>query len=244
MTSSHDELRELVAAYSLDALEPAETAEVAEHLAGCAECRAELRELRTIAGQLGTSDTAPPTGLWDRISEELVDDPPTPIASAKRGRSRRWVALAVAAAIVAIVGLGVLVINQQRRLDDAHREIAAQVEGQGAVERAARAAAAAPGSRQVALVSPQGDAVADVVIASTDEAYVIPRSMRPLGSGETYQLWGKHGSQLISLGVLGSRPTATLLSLPSGIEAIAVTVEDAPGVVTSHHTPIAGGSVA
>lgn len=244
MTRAHDELRELVAAYSLDALDSAETAEVAEHLAGCAECRAELRDYLTIAGQLGTTGTAPPAGLWDRISEELVDSPPAPITSAASVRPRRWVTLAVAAAILVIVGLGVLVINQQRRLDDAHREIAAQIEGRSAVERAAHAAASSPGSRQIALVDPEGDALANVVITSNDGAYLIPESMRPLGNDETYQLWGKHGPELISLGVLGSRPTATRLTLPPGIEAVAVTVEATPGVVTSHNTPIAGGSVA
>lgn len=244
MTRSHSEWRELLAVYSLDALEPAEAGEVADHLAGCADCRAELRELNTIAGRLGTIETEPPPELWDRIAEQLVDAPPTPITSAKSVRSTRWLALAVAAVIVVIVGLAALVVHQQGRLDDANREIAAQRDTRSAVAQAARAAAEAPGSRQIALVDPEGNALAEVVIASGDEAYVIPKSMRPLGSGQTYQLWGQHGSELISLGVLGSKPTATLLTLPPGIEAVAVTIEAAPGVVTSHNTPIAGGSVA
>lgn len=244
MTRPHDEVRELLAAYSLDALEPAEAAEVADHLDECAECRAELRGYATIAGRLGTTDTAPPLGLWDRIADELVEATPTPITTVETSRSRRWTALAAAAAIVVIVALGAFVVHQRSQLDEAHRAVAAQRDGTSAVARAAHAAAAAPGSRRIPLVDQHGNAVAEVVIASKSDAYVIPRSMRPLGTGQTYQLWGKHGSDLISLGVLGARPTPTLLTLPADIEAVAVTVEEAPGVVTSHHTPIAGGSIA
>ena len=50
---SHDELKELLAAFALDSLDGEDVHALREHLEGCAECRAELAELRDTAGMTG-----------------------------------------------------------------------------------------------------------------------------------------------------------------------------------------------
>lgn len=54
------EIHDAVAAYALDALDPAEQEEFELHLAGCADCRAEVAELGEIASGLVLSAGAPP----------------------------------------------------------------------------------------------------------------------------------------------------------------------------------------
>lgn len=69
---SHAELKELLGAYSLHALEDDEMALVDEHLATCEACNAELAELFDVAAALGTVVEAPvPTAIWDRIAAEV-----------------------------------------------------------------------------------------------------------------------------------------------------------------------------
>ncbi len=73
---SHDEIRELLGAYALDAVEPGEAEVVAAHLEECDECRAEVDEHRQVAAALGNSVEPLPPELWDRIAAGLGDDRP------------------------------------------------------------------------------------------------------------------------------------------------------------------------
>ncbi|MCB9373293.1 MAG: anti-sigma factor [Microthrixaceae bacterium] len=70
----HDELRELLGAYALDAVEPGEAAAVERHLRACPQCRAEVEEHRAVAALLGNAGAAAPAGLWDRIAEAIDGD--------------------------------------------------------------------------------------------------------------------------------------------------------------------------
>ncbi|MGQ0775438.1 MAG: zf-HC2 domain-containing protein [Pseudonocardiales bacterium] len=57
-----------LAAYALDACDHAEAAAVAAHLDGCPSCAAEVAQLRSTAGWLGTAATRhPPAELRDRV---------------------------------------------------------------------------------------------------------------------------------------------------------------------------------
>ncbi|MBI3952943.1 MAG: zf-HC2 domain-containing protein, partial [Chloroflexi bacterium] len=49
---THAELRELLPAYALDALEAGEVSLVETHLSACAECRRDLREFQEVAAHL------------------------------------------------------------------------------------------------------------------------------------------------------------------------------------------------
>lgn len=70
----HDELRALLGAYALDAVDPEETRAVEDHLRECPQCRAEVEQHRSVAALLGNVGASAPAGLWDRIAASL-DEP-------------------------------------------------------------------------------------------------------------------------------------------------------------------------
>jgi anti-sigma factor RsiW len=67
----HDEIRALLGAYALDAVDPEETRAVEDHLRECPQCRAEVEQHRSVAALLGNVGAAAPAGLWDRIAASL-----------------------------------------------------------------------------------------------------------------------------------------------------------------------------
>ncbi len=73
--TTHDQIRELLPAYALDALDPAEARSVADHLRDCAECIQELVGLREILGLLAfsippvTPSLAVRAALFDRVEQ-------------------------------------------------------------------------------------------------------------------------------------------------------------------------------
>ncbi len=70
----HDEIRELLGAYALDAVDPDEAQAVEEHLKDCPQCRDEVEQHRSVAAMLGNAGATAPAGLWDRIAASL-DEP-------------------------------------------------------------------------------------------------------------------------------------------------------------------------
>lgn len=70
----HDEFRELLGAYALDAVDPDEAHAVEEHLKDCPQCRDEVEQHRSVAALLGNAGSAAPAGLWERIAASL-DEP-------------------------------------------------------------------------------------------------------------------------------------------------------------------------
>ena len=64
-----------------------------------------------------------------------------------------------------------------------------------------------------------------------------------LPSDEVYQLWGKKGDDLISLGLLGTDPDNEQFVAGDEFQVYAITVEKAGGVVASKQTPVVAGEV-
>ena len=154
--TTHDQIKELLPAYALDALDAAEARSVADHLRDCAECPLELVSLRETLGLLAFSvPTASPspaarTALFDRVEQlaaagaapsairgASVTSPPSqpatvPVAplplAAYRGRSRgAWSALAAIAAVLVLGLLGWGTITQLR-LDSERQQLAVERE--------------------------------------------------------------------------------------------------------------------
>lgn len=67
----HDEIRELLGAYALDAVDSDEAASIDAHVRRCPRCAAELDEFRATAAALANHGGDAPGVLWDRISAEL-----------------------------------------------------------------------------------------------------------------------------------------------------------------------------
>ena len=108
---SPEEIRDLLAAYSLDAVDDDERAAVDAYLARVPEARDEVAELQSAASMLAHVGGPPPAGVWERL-EALIAETPTPARAVppigRLGTPRRepdawqhgrWQWLAAAAAV-------------------------------------------------------------------------------------------------------------------------------------------------
>jgi anti-sigma factor RsiW len=239
--SAHEDLKELLGAYALDALEPDEAAEVERHLEGCADCRTEVAEHREVASLFSDVSIEPPAGVWEQIVRRLDEPPapsvprlPTPDTKAgKPGRTipmRTAAALAAAAAIV-IAGLSIAVIRLDQRKSGPSTS-------QAALQQAAHTALTTPGARRTTLRSSDGKLSIDVVILPDGKGYLVSNDLPPLPNGQTYQLWAQTNNQLVSFGVLGGSPGVVPFRVEPPVVALAVTSEPAGGVPAPTMQPL------
>jgi anti-sigma-K factor RskA len=241
--ASHEEIRELLGAYALDAVPSEERPAVEDHLAECRECRTEVEEHRATAAMLAATGAPAPEGLWDRIAGEI--EPIGPVDLARRRRERRgrgitrWAAAAVAAAaVVAIAGLGMKVLEQDRILD---RLVAASEEQE--LVRAANGALLDPRATRITLTSEDRGVVVDAVLLPSGTGYLVRNNLRPLPAGRTYQLWALDGEVPISAGVLGRHPGVVAFSVEPTVRGLAITEEQSGGVSTPQNEPLVLGRV-
>jgi hypothetical protein len=242
----HEEIAELLGAYALDAVDPDERTIVEEHLVDCARCRAEVAEHREVAALLANSGADAPAGLWDRISGTLEAAPPrldlAPVRSLEAARrERRRFSTPIGAALVAAAAVVVALLGLQVR-DQDHRINQLQTALRNPMAPAFDAALDDPGARVFRLASTDGRLSARGVVTGDGTAYLRTVSLPRLRDGLTYQLWGVAGGDLISLGVLGDRPTVVTFRADQ-YSGLAITEERAPGVVTSHNQPVVAGGI-
>ncbi|MEZ5382102.1 MAG: hypothetical protein R2754_09965 [Microthrixaceae bacterium] len=156
--------------------------------------------------------------------------------TARPGGVRPWPLLAAAAAVVAALAVGGLMVRQGNRIDDLTSELAA-----GGLERSAQAALADPSTELVDLAG--SDLLINVRAAVTENGtgYLFAEDLPELPDDQTYQLWAAREDKVISVGVLGPRPTVSAFHTDPGVKALAITVETSGGVVRSGHDPVAAG---
>ena len=258
----HDDIRELLGAFALDAVEPDESAVVEAHLATCPRCREEVREHREVAALLAYAGTTAPEGMWDRLAATLDAAPPASAApelgvmlgnqaavrtGGRRRRGSRIAAAAAAAALVAGLGAGGLQVQSAlRSQDDQIEKVAQALSEEGArarLVREAAAAALADGAREVHLLTPDRTPMADAVVLADGTGYLIDKGAPSLPEGRTYQLWAVTGGQKLSLGVPGRDLDVVTFRVPEATDALALTVEQAPGVVISQNQAVGYGLV-
>jgi anti-sigma factor RsiW len=134
---------------------PIRRAELERHLAACSECRALAADLQIIHDTAASLDPLePPAGVWLQIAGRLrqqgrVAPPPQP--EVKR-RARHTALLAIAAALVLLVGGSITLLWTQYR-------------GQNAPAATPVASAPAPGT------APAGNAPADVNVESVEAEF-------------------------------------------------------------------------
>lgn len=68
---THEDLRELLGAYALDAVDAGEAVLLEQHVRICSECRTELAELREAAALLSYPIEASAATLWERVVDGL-----------------------------------------------------------------------------------------------------------------------------------------------------------------------------
>jgi anti-sigma factor RsiW len=227
----HD-LDELLGAYALDAVDDDERRRVEEYLAANPRAANEVREHREVATMLSFSGGDAPPGLWERIAAELDGRPPAPgpelarvlpmEQSARRRRRMRsvgaWLAATAAAVLVAVVLVGIL------DGDDGSGD---------PLLAAADAARADRDSRTATLAADGSEATAEAIVDEDGHGYLVASDLPSLADDQTYQLWGFVGDNAISLGVLGPNPEIETFTIEADVDAFAVTIEPAGGVVSN-----------
>ncbi len=234
LPDSHD-LDELLGAYALDAVSPEEADRVEDYLAINPKAAAEVREHREVATMLAFTGMDAPEGLWSRIEQELDAPAPAPgpelarVMSIENAPSRRrfatvapWIASAAAAAIIAVVAIGIA-----DRATAPTDPLVAAYEAADADRDSAKATLVAEGSSFEAVA----------VIDQDGHGYVRAGQLPALGADQTYQLWGVVDTgadepDVISLGIFGPNPELETFTTETPVVALAITIEDAPGVIS------------
>ena len=244
MTSrlSHDDIRDLLGAYALDAVDGDEAEAIDLHVRDCPRCRGDVADHRETASALATGHEPAPLRLWDTIAAELEAAPPLQLASVVPIRPAPWrralcVGLAsVAAATIAV--LGVRVVQQDDRIDGMQTAIEDRTVLAGAV-----AAHGNPDARQAELRSADGVVLARAVLIPDGTGYLWSDGLPRTDPDRTYQLWAIVGTERISAGVLGPNPNVAPFHIAGDVVGLAITEEVAGGVVASENQPVASGLV-
>lgn len=213
----HDEIRGLLGAYALNAVDEIERAKIARHVSSCESCAHEVRLLTETAAELAhVPEPEPASDLVERITAALPR---------RRGRTITRVVSAVAAIAVVVAGLlgGALVRERDRN------------------ERFEATIARA--TRVVRLTAQHGfQGSGNVYIASGIAAVALDRMPDP-GKDREYQVWAIDGGRPVSLGVVGDTRRITMtLPLRTRPDAVAVSIEPDGGSPVPSSDPILSGA--
>ena len=217
--SDHQVLDELAVGWALHALEPEDEAMFARHLPGCARCAETVAETTEIMGAMArdlplaepsddlrtrlraaveTTEQLPAPAVPTASTETVRELAPAPVPRPADGSRWRRVlpASLVAAALAAIVGLGlwnVFLTTSQERLQET---VAAQEEVMDVLLTPGRATVA-----PLQQIDDEGRTVATVV-ARSDELQVVTHGLSVNDAAETtYVVWGLGEGAPVALGV-------------------------------------------
>jgi hypothetical protein len=240
MTADHAGFDELAVGWAMHALEPEDESFFVAHLAGCARCAATVAETSEVMAAMSSDlpQPEPSEGLRNRIraaveeTEQVPAPAPAPApARAPAARAVRPVAAdpeprrvvepssrwrrvlpvgLVAAAVAAIVGLGVwnVVLTSDRQ--ELQATVAEQSQVMGGL--------LAPGTATIAPLEHDGRSVATVVTRD-GEVDVIAHGL-PVNDADstTYVLWGMGGETAQPLGTFDvTRPQMEMETVGSGL---------------------------
>lgn len=259
-----------LAAYAVDALEPAERLAVDDHLAHCSDCSAELAGHREALGALATVE-APPPEVWQGVAAAIgapgLPDPHTGRrVTAAHDESASSSPLHQGSddgddRVAPVTSLAGAARVRARRPSSLRWVAAAAVlvavagvagllgfalgnsSDDADIASLAQQAADQPNGVLATLADGQGRPVARVV-ADKDGAFMLLEALGDLPEGQAYQLWSVGGAEPVSLGMLGRDGTNTVaFRLPPTISELAITVAPTSGDSTPNGEFQASGSV-
>jgi anti-sigma-K factor RskA len=247
--SGPDDVSELLGAYVLDAVDEFERRRVERAADADPEVAAEIESLLIVVDGLTDAVAVdPPAGLWDSIRSGVDDDnrrngsvssvkglsdAPGPVGP----RSNRSFFLAAAAAVVAVLvisGSVVIGLSGSTPPTDSIATMTAM----------ANDAATRPGTRTGVLSDPEGSMEIRVIVDVEGRGFMMTDPLPALPFGETYQLWSAANGTMVSLGMLGSDPEMSLVSIDASVTELALTREPAQGSVAPTSSPMATGLLA
>lgn len=243
---STDDMRDLLGAYALNALDPDERAQVDAFLLSDPDARAELHELEHAAAWLGHASLRPPAVAWNAIAAEVARDldesPPTPEVapeplpevtpiSSRPNRGARWLAAAAVAvlALGAAAGVVTLAGGNDKRTDTTAQQ--------------ARAAMRRSSARVATLRSGDGQWSARVVLLPNRTGYLRAVAMPKTEPGHDLQLWSITPRGPVSAGVIRGSGVWHQFRAADATTAVAVTEEPRGGSSSPTGVPIVTGAV-
>lgn len=177
-----EDIRELLDAAALDALDEPDASAVAAHVAACEACRAALDRACEAAAAIGLS--APLLRLSASARERVLAD----IRGERASSGRRWPLVAVASLLLA-AGLGVWAISLQAQIHDLRRDLAA---APAESDVAAVFAMALDPAVQAVSLEPVGagdEAQARYVWRKDGLGLLVVDHLPAIGDGEVFALW-------------------------------------------------------
>lgn len=238
-----EEIKQLLDAYALGAVEGEETSPLEAHMADCVRCWEKLSEAQRAAALLALSvpiREAPPS-LRRRILERARKEVSAQLSPLER--LRRWwpagIALLGAATLAAVAFAALLQVqvSDLRSERDRLRQELRQAEALLAPQQELAALLAAPDMEEITLApaSREIDAVAVYYWSpSARKGGLLSSNLPPLEEGEVYQLWLIVGGERIPAGILHSwhgmgQMVVDLTSLEQPLEGVGITREKADG---------------
>lgn len=224
-----DELRSLLGAFALGAVNDAERVQVEQFVLDDRDARAELHQLEHAVAWLGHASPRPHSESWDAVRAEidadlLTDEEPAPgvVVPFTSFESRRtthgWRRLtAVAAAAVIFVGTAVAVA----RIIDHDSSVTP--------------------TRTVALRAPGGATAVVAKIGANGDGAIDTSDLPIPSAGHVYQLWAQPTAMtpMHSAGVLGRSPGGRHIRIPTNSVRIAISVEPDGGSRAPTTKPVA-----
>jgi anti-sigma-K factor RskA len=224
--SGHPNIEELIAAYSLDAVQEQDRRgverDLLEHLPGCSSCQALLRDLRDVAGDLALAAGTSP--LPPEFEKRLMDAARGEKRATGRARTR-WVSRA--ALMVALLSIAALATWNVRLAGSLH-DVRAQ---KGSIVAASRLLND-PSARRAPLTSAASpQAVITVALRADGRAALLGTRLPSVPAGKVLELWLMRGDEPVAAAVFRARAgvAALTFSVPSGeFDGAAITIEKGP----------------
>lgn len=223
------DIHKLSGAYALDAVDDLERASFERHLAECEDCRTEVASLWETAALLAESAAvSPPPSLRDSVLSGISHIRPLPpiVAPPKRAA---WFPLLVAAALVAILGVGAAVWQPWGPSQTGSLTAAEQV-------------LQAPDAQSVAIDLGDSGRATVVRSKSVGKAVITTQGMASPPTGKVFELWllSEDGT-MRQAGLMPDKPDQTIVFEGDAAQATGagITVEPMGGSEQPTTPPIA-----